>query len=123
MTSQNGGLDKLLGNVTVSVSVELGRTEMKLKDALTLRQESVVALERLTDELLDVMVNGRPVAKAEVLAQDGRFALRIVEIINEDGEASSALGDVAGAPASASPAPASPASAPPAEQSSAEASA
>ncbi|WP_432199733.1 FliM/FliN family flagellar motor switch protein [Erythrobacter sp. W53] len=123
MTSQSGGLDKLLGNVTVSVSVELGRTEMKLKDALTLRQESVVALERLTDELLDVMVNGRPVAKAEVLAQDGRFALRIVEIINEDGEASSALGDVAGAPASASPAPASPASAPPAEQSSAEASA
>ncbi|WP_379551849.1 FliM/FliN family flagellar motor switch protein [Qipengyuania sp. DGS5-3] len=123
MTSQNGGLDKLLGNVTVSVSVELGRTEMKLKDALTLRQESVVALERLTDELLDVMVNGRPIAKAEVLAQDGRFALRIVEIINEDGEASSALGDVAGAPASASPAPASPASAPPAEQSSAEASA
>lgn len=84
MTIQSGALDKLLGNVAVSVSVELGRAEMKLKDVLALREESVVALDRLTDELLDVMVNGRPIAKAEVMAQDGRFALRIVELIRDE---------------------------------------
>lgn len=110
MTIVSGGLDKLLGNVAVNVSVELGRTEMKLKDVLALGEDSVVPLDRLTDELLDVMVNGRPIAKAEVLAQDGRFALRIVELIQGDDDA---------APASA-PAPA-PASAPPPASSAAQA--
>lgn len=78
------GLDRLLGNVTVSVTVELGRTEMRLKDVLTLGPDSIVPLDRLTDELLDVLVNGKPIAKAEVAAQDGRFALRIVELLRED---------------------------------------
>lgn len=73
----NGGL---LDDITVTVSVELGRTEMALKDVLALDAESVVALDRLTDELLDVMVNGRTIAKAEVIAQDGKFALRVVEL-------------------------------------------
>lgn len=78
------GLDRLLGNVTVSVTVELGRTEMRLRDVLALGPDSVVPLDRLTDELLDVLVNGKPIAKAEVAAQDGRFALRIVELLSED---------------------------------------
>ena len=73
----------LLGNVAVSVSVELGRTQMPLKEVLTLAPDSVVALDRLTDELLDVMVNGTPVAKAEVVTQDNRFALKIVELVSE----------------------------------------
>jgi flagellar motor switch protein FliN/FliY len=81
----NTGLDRLLGNVTVSVTVELGRTQMRLKDVLALGPDSVVPLDRLTDELLDVLVNGKPIAKAEVAAQDGRFALRIVELLREDG--------------------------------------
>lgn len=80
----NTGLDRLLGNVTVSVTVELGRTEMRLRDVLALGPDSVVPLDRLTDELLDVLVNGKPIAKAEVAAQDGRFALRIVELLRED---------------------------------------
>lgn len=74
---RHGGL---LDDIAVTVSVELGRTEMALKDVLSLGEESVVALDRLTDELLDVMVNGSTVAKAEVIAQDGKFALRIVEL-------------------------------------------
>ena len=73
----------LIGDVAVSVSVELGRTQMPLRDVLALAEESVVPLERLTDELLDVLVNGRPVAKAEIIAQDGRFAMRIVELVGE----------------------------------------
>jgi flagellar motor switch protein FliN/FliY len=53
---------------------------MKLKDVLALTEESVVALDRLTDELLDVSVNGKVIAKGEIVAQGNRFALRIVEI-------------------------------------------
>lgn len=71
----------LIGEVMVSLSVELGRTKMSLREVLALEEDSVVALNRLTDEPLDVLVNGRPIAKAEIVAENGRFALRIVEMV------------------------------------------
>ena len=71
----------LIGEVLVSLSVELGRTELALREVLALGEESVVALDRLTDEPLDVLVNGRPIAKAEIVAENNRFALRIVELV------------------------------------------
>lgn len=70
----------LLKDVDVRLSVELGRTEMKLRDVLALGEESVVMLDRLTDELLDVMVNGTLIAKGEIVAENGRFGLRIVTL-------------------------------------------
>ena len=79
MTAQNRSFD-LLKDVDVRLSVELGRTDMKLKDVLSLGEESVVVLDRLTDELLDVMVNGKAIAKGEIVAQGNRFGLRIVEM-------------------------------------------
>ena len=72
MNAQSGfptrGFD-FLKDVDVRLSVELGRTDMKLKDVLALGEESVVMLERLTDELLDVMVNGKVIAKGEIVHQ------------------------------------------------------
>ena len=73
-----------LKDVDVRLSVELGRTDMKLKDVLALGEESIVMLDRLTDELLDVMVNGKVIAKGEIVAQGGRFGLRIVEMAGQD---------------------------------------
>ena len=73
----------LLGEVSVNLSVELGRVEMPLKQVMGLAEESVVALDRLTDEMLDVMVNGKLIAKAEIIALENRFGLRIVELTNE----------------------------------------
>lgn len=75
-----------LKDVDVRLSVELGRTEMKLKDVLSLGEDSVVVLDRLTDELLDVMVNGKPIAKGEIVAQGNRFGLRIVELAGVSSE-------------------------------------
>lgn len=72
------------GEVTVRLSVELGRTEMPLRDVLALGEGSVIPLNRLTDELLDVTANGKVVARGEVIAQDGRFALRIVSLVGDD---------------------------------------
>ena len=86
MTFQTRGLE-FLKDVDVRLTVELGRTEMKLKDVLSLTEESVVLLDRLTDELLDVMVNGKLIARGEVVAQGERFGLRIVELVGQEGTA------------------------------------
>jgi len=87
MNMENFALGRL-GDVQVNLSVELGRTELTLKDVLALQQGSVVALNRLTDELLDVTANGKPIARAEVVAQNGRFALRVVELVGDESEPS-----------------------------------
>jgi flagellar motor switch protein FliN/FliY len=96
------------GAVAVRLSVELGRTEMPLRDVLMLGEGSTVALDRLTDELLDVTANGRVIARGEVVAEKGRFALRIVHLVGEDGqEVPTPLSDAT--PAAPAPAPADPA--------------
>ena len=94
MTIQQRGMD-FLSDVDVRLSVELGRAELKLKDVLSLAEESVVVLDRLTDELLDVSVNGRVIAKGEIIAEGNRFALRIVEIIGRDRTPEPLAGDAA----------------------------
>jgi len=85
MTFQTRGFE-FLKDVDVRLTVELGRTEMKLKDVLALTQESVVLLDKLTDQLLDVLVNGKLIARGEVVAQGERFGLRIVELVGQDGQ-------------------------------------
>lgn len=96
MTLHQRGFD-LLKDVDVRLSVELGRVDMKLKDVLALGEESVVVLDRLTDDLLDVFVNGKLIARGEVVAQGERFALRIVELATDGGRASSGVaGGIAG---------------------------
>ncbi len=74
------------GDVAVRLSVELGRAEMPLRDVLQLAEGSTVTLDRLTDELLDVTANGRVIARGEVVAEKGRFALRIVTLVGGEGE-------------------------------------
>lgn len=92
MSAINSALHRF-GEVTVKLSVELGRTDMPLKDVLALGEGSVVPLNRLTDELLDVTANGRVIARGEVIAQDGRFALRIVSLAGDAPSPAPAPGD------------------------------
>ncbi|MEO0589875.1 MAG: flagellar motor switch protein FliN [Pseudomonadota bacterium] len=75
------------GDVSVRLSVELGRADMPLRDVLALGQGSVVALSRLTDELLDITANGKVIAQGEVIAEDGKFALRIVSLAGAEPDA------------------------------------
>ena len=82
----------LIKDVDVRLTVELGRTKMTLQDVLSLAEESVVMLDRLTDELLDVMVNGKLIARGEVVAEGNRFGLRIVELVGGTPAASPAFG-------------------------------
>lgn len=86
MTIPMRGFD-LIKDVDVRLTVELGRTAMSLREVLALGEESVVMLDRLTDELLDVMVNGKLIARGEVVAEGNRFGLRIVELVGGSNEA------------------------------------
>ncbi len=76
-----GEPDALL-DVPLVVSVELGRTERQIRDILTLVPGSVLELDRLAGDPLDVLVNGRRVARAEVLVVDEQFAIRITEVLS-----------------------------------------
>jgi flagellar motor switch protein FliN len=70
-------------DVPLQVWVELGRTERPLRDILALVPGSIVQLDRLAGDPLDVFVNGRRVARAEVVVVDERFAVRITEIVGD----------------------------------------
>ena len=73
----------LIQDIDVRLTVELGRTQMRLCDVLELAEDSVVSLDRLTDEPLDVLVNGKLIARGEVIAEGNRFGLRILEVVGQ----------------------------------------
>lgn len=72
----------LLKDIDVRLTVELGRTNLKLKELLALGEDSVVTLDKMSNELLEVLVNGTLIARGEVVTQGDRFGLRIVELAN-----------------------------------------
>jgi len=74
------GID-LLADVDLDVTIELGRTEMLVEDVLRLGQGSVVELDKLAGDPVDVYVNGRLVARGEVLVLNDNFCIRISEIV------------------------------------------
>lgn len=71
----------LIQDIDVRLTVELGRKSMRLRDVLALGESSVIELDRLTDEPLDMFVNGKLIARGEVIAQGSRFAIRVLEIV------------------------------------------
>ena len=73
-------LDRLTG-VIVELTVEVGRTKMPLGQALALGPGSVVTLDRLADQPVDLLVNGKPIARGEVVVVDEEFGLRITDIV------------------------------------------
>jgi flagellar motor switch protein FliN/FliY len=79
------GLD-LLSDVNLHVKIELGRTQMYVEDVLKLRDGAVVELDKLAGDPVDVYVNGRAVARGEVLILNDNFCVRINEILASAGE-------------------------------------
>ena len=69
-----------LHDVPVELTVEIGRTRMTVGETLELRPGSVVALGRMAGEPVDLLVNGTPIARGEVVVIDEEFGLRIVEV-------------------------------------------
>ncbi|MGO5096494.1 flagellar motor switch phosphatase FliY [Agathobaculum sp. LCP25S3_E8] len=77
---QEGNLD-LLMSVPVDVAVEIGRTRRRVKDILNYTKGSLVVLDRLAGDRADLYVNGKCIAKGDIVVVDDNFGLRIAEII------------------------------------------
>ena len=71
-----------LHDVPVELAVEIGRTRMTIGETLTLGPGSIVSLNRLAGEPVDLLVNGRPIARGEVVVVDEEFGLRVTEIVS-----------------------------------------
>ncbi|WMU93299.1 hypothetical protein EMOOHJMP_00105 [Microcystis phage MaAM05] len=72
----------LVMDVTLNLTVELGRTELPIKDVLELTRGSVIELDRIAGEPVDLMANGKLIAKGEVVVIEDNFGLRITSIIS-----------------------------------------
>jgi flagellar motor switch protein FliN/FliY len=75
----------LLAGVTVRLSVEVGATFLTLAELVELDIGSVVALDRQVHEPLDICANGAPIARGEIIATDGRYGIRITELVAGNG--------------------------------------
>gem|GEM_PF-2258921 len=75
------GMD-LLMNVTLPVSVELGRATMTIQEVLNIYEGSVIELERIAGEPVDILVSGKLLGKGEVVVVNDKFGVRITELIN-----------------------------------------
>ncbi|MBC34088.1 MAG: flagellar motor switch protein FliN [Rickettsiales bacterium] len=71
---------RVLENIEVRLTVEVGNTEIKIKDLLRLNEGSVVELDRLAGEPLDILANGTKIAKGEVVMVGERFGIRFTEV-------------------------------------------
>jgi flagellar motor switch protein FliN/FliY len=80
-TMEESSLDVIL-DIPVTISMEVGRTSISIRNLLQLNQGSVVELDRLAGEPLDVMVNGMLIAHGEVVVVNEKFGIRLTDVIS-----------------------------------------
>lgn len=72
-----------LAEIPMELSVEIGRTHMTVGETLELRVGAVVSLERSSGQPADLLVNGSPIARGEIVVVDEQYGLRITEILDD----------------------------------------
>ena len=75
---------RVLENIEVKLTVEVGSTEIKIRDLLRLNEGSVVELDRLAGDPLDILANGTTIAKGEVVMVGERFGIRFTEVADPE---------------------------------------
>lgn len=75
---------ELIRDVELDLKIELGRTQMHLEDVLKLHKGSVVPLDKLAGDPVDIFVNGRLIARGEVLVLNDNFCVRVAELISAE---------------------------------------
>jgi len=73
---------EVLMDVPVTISMEIGRTSLNIRSLLQLNQGSIVELDRLAGEPLDVLVNGTLIARGEVVVINEKFGIRLTDVIS-----------------------------------------
>jgi len=84
---KNLSVDKLnlLKDVEIPLSVEIGRTDLAVREILDLERGSIITLDKESEEPMDIRVNGRLIARGEIVVVKENFGIRITEIIDADG--------------------------------------
>ncbi|CSB65489.1 flagellar motor switch protein [Vibrio cholerae] len=70
-------------DIPVTISMEVGRSKISIRNLLQLNQGSVVELDRIAGESLDVMVNGTLIAHGEVVVVNDKFGIRLTDVISQ----------------------------------------
>ncbi|MEP8020204.1 flagellar motor switch protein FliN [Vibrio parahaemolyticus] len=70
-------------DIPVTISMEVGRSQISIRNLLQLNQGSVVELDRLAGESLDVLVNGTLIAHGEVVVVNDKFGIRLTDVISQ----------------------------------------
>jgi flagellar motor switch protein FliN/FliY len=91
--NQPEGIDLLL-DIPLEISVQLGRTKLPISELMSLSPGSVIDLDKLSGEPLDILLNNKLVARGEAVLVNDRYGVRIVEIISA-GDRVSGLGSAA----------------------------
>ena len=81
LTTADANLDVIL-DIPVTLSMEIGRTELPIQSLLQLNQGSVVELDRLAGEPMDVLINGTLIAHGEVVVINEKFGIRLTDVIS-----------------------------------------
>lgn len=90
--TESGGADPsslgLLADVELELTVELGQSRRNIRDILSMGPGSVMELDKHAGETVDILVNGRLVARGEVVVIGENYGVRITELVNTDGSSS-----------------------------------
>lgn len=82
----NGGIEDncldVILDISVNLSLEVGKTKISIRDLLKLNQGSVVELDRLAGEPLDVLVNGTLIAHGEVVVTNDKYGIRLTDVVS-----------------------------------------
>ena len=86
VVSQGGGLADLAPvlDVPVELAVEIGRTRMTIRETLSIAPGSIIALDKMAGDPVDLLVNGKRIARGEVIAIDEEFGLRVTEVVSPE---------------------------------------
>ena len=72
----------VLQNIPVTLSVEVGRTSMQIRDLLKLSEGSVIELDRVAGESIDILVNNTVIARGEVVVVNERYGVRLTQVLD-----------------------------------------
>ncbi|MEY3182669.1 MAG: flagellar motor switch protein FliN [Pseudomonadota bacterium] len=75
------GFKKIL-DIPIELSVEVGKTQLSIRELLQMNPGSIVALDKVVSDPLDIYVNGTLIAKGEIITANNKFAIRLIDIIN-----------------------------------------
>jgi flagellar motor switch protein FliN/FliY len=81
LTDASGKIDQeVLQNISVTMSIEVGRAQIKIRDLMRLTQGSVVELDRIAGDPLDLLVNNTVVAQGEIVLVNDRYGVRLTRV-------------------------------------------